>query len=319
MASVDKETSGFRNLSEDEIERLTNSLDSVAEGELGVAMLAACGKRAIPSLRRLLLQGSPKSVFIGRQRAVRALSELGAVSVLVEYVSAQKQISDPALRYSEEAVENTAARELAKWRTDGVFQTLLQVVEQRALPGAIETLGAFGRQEAIPALIQCLEDDVARPAALDALTKLRDIAVRELITAVRSPEPCSANEVPSSLLRRRAALAVLAGGKLSSSDWERLRFLMYETDPVLSVRGAGIGLSIGSQADSELATRNLLISLASPDWSVVIEAEELLLENFDVTCNAIEKELETRAMKSDLESQKLASVLRSLLRRGEAA
>ena len=115
MNSMQKIPSGFQDLPDREIERIVEGLDSLLEGDLGVAMLVACGERAIPPLRQFLLHGKPSTVFVGRQRAVKALSELGASSVLLEYLTAPKTIEDPTLRYSEEAIENTAAREPAKW------------------------------------------------------------------------------------------------------------------------------------------------------------------------------------------------------------
>ena len=177
MWAFHKEASVFRSPSETEIERLIAGLDSVSEGELGVSLLVARGEQAVPPLRHFLLCGSPKSVYVGRQRAVKALGQLGAVSALIEYLTAEKRIPDPILRYSEEAVENTAARELKQWKTDEVFSALLEVINRRPLQGAVEAIGTFGRKEAVPALIQHLEDDIARPAAEEALRLLRGLAI----------------------------------------------------------------------------------------------------------------------------------------------
>lgn len=314
-----KEVSKFRNLSETEIERLIAGLDSISEGELGISMLVACGEHAVPPLRRFLLCGAPKSVYVGRQRAVKALSQLGAVSVLIEYLTAEKQIPDPVLRYSEEAVENSAARELQQWKTEEVFGALLQIISRRALRGAVEAIGTFGRKEAIPALIRHLEDDIARPAAEEALRLLRAEAVGDLIATVRSPEPSASRELPSSLLRRKSALKVLSAGALSMAEWEQLRFLMYDRDPLLSVRAAGIALNVRSPFDLPLAIRILVDQLIAADWSVAAEAEQSLLENYYRTCSAIESEIEKHLNAPDPESRKLLARLRSIARRGEVA
>ena len=85
----------FQDLSDEEIQELVESLNSLHEGELGVAMLVACGKRAIPLLRRFLLHGKPSGIFVPRQRAVRALAELGAKDVLLEYLVFERHIADP--------------------------------------------------------------------------------------------------------------------------------------------------------------------------------------------------------------------------------
>lgn len=314
-----REASEFRTLSELEIERLIAGLDSISEGELGISMLVACGERAIPPLRRILLTGSPRSVFVGRQRAVKALSELGAVSALIEYLTEEKHISDPVLRYSEEAVENSAAHELGKWKTEQVFHVLLEIVNLRALRGAIEAIGTFGRKDAVPPLIRHLEDDVARPAAEEALRLLRPMAIEELIATVRSPEPSAVRELPSSLLRRRSALKVLSAGTLSRADWARLRFLVYDRDPFLSTRAAGIALTVGDPIDMTPSIRILVEQLIADDWSVAAEAEQNLLENFATTCSAIEAELKARRSARDLDSLKLKARLHSIAHRGEAA
>lgn len=319
MAAFNKVAPEVRDLSEFEIERLIAGLDSVSEGELGVSLLVSCGERAAPPLRRFLLFGPPKSVFVGRQRAVKALGELGAVSVLLEYLTADKRISDPVLRYSEEAVENSAAHELQQWKTDEVFNALLQVISRRPLRGAVEAIGTYGRKEAVPALIRHLEDDIARPAAEEALRLLRGMAIGDLMAAVRSPEPSAARELPGSLLRRQSALKILSAGALSWTEWERLRFLIYDRDQLLSVRAAGIALNIGYQFDTALATRILVDRLIAADWSVAAEAEQSLLENYYRTCSAIEAEIESRMDACDLESRKLLPRLRAIARRGEAA
>lgn len=319
MPSVYRGPKESLNLSEDGIERIIASLESVSEGELGVAMLVACGERAIPSLRRFLLEGPPKSVYVGRQRAVRALSELGAFPVLSEYLMAEKHVADPALRYAEEAVENTAASAIEKWKTEEAFGVLLKVIEKRPLRGAVEAIGSYGRKEAVPYLIRHLEDDVARPSAEKALTQLRSLAVGELVDAVRSPEPSGSSELPGSLRRRQSALAVLAAGKVPAAQWERLCFLLYEADEVLSTRAAGMALALSGVRERQFGIRILVSRLASGNWTVVAEAEQILLENYGQTCAAIETEMQVLADAGDAQSRKLLAILRSIARRGEAA
>lgn len=317
MSSDQQKSSGIRSPSETEIEQIIAGLDSISEGELGVSMLVACGQRAVPLLRRFLLDGPPKSVYVGRQRAVTALGQLGAVTALMEYLTSEKRISDPVLRYSEEAVENSAARELQHWRTEEVFEALLQVIRRRPLRGAVEAIGTFQRKEAIPPLIECLEDDIARPSAEEALRLLRGIAIEALITTVRSPEPSALQELPGSLLRRQSALRVLAAGALSMKQWEKLRFLLYDRDPLLSVRAAGIAIEVG--ADIAVAIRALVNQLMASDWSVAAEAEQVLLENFDRTCNAVVSEIQNRRNADAPKSCKLLARLQAIVRKGEAA
>jgi hypothetical protein len=105
----------FCDLPDKEIEALVQSLNSLHEGELGVDMLVACGERAIEPLRRFLLQGKPSGIFVPKQRAVKALVELGAKEVLLAYLAFDEPIADPVAAHGEEAVQNTVARALAAW------------------------------------------------------------------------------------------------------------------------------------------------------------------------------------------------------------
>jgi len=317
MDAMQKNTAEFRDLSDDEIVRLIEGLDSISEGELGVAMLVACGARAIPMLREFLLHGTPRSIYVGRQRTVRAMAELGAASVLIEYLSQQKRIADPMVRYAEEAVENTAACSLARWQTDEAFATLLHVVERQNLPGAVEALGAFGRPEAAPALIRCLEDDVARPRAKDSLRRIGARINDHLVETVRSPEPGRANEYPGSLLRRTAALDILAEFDVTAEDWRRLRFLLFEDFPMLKVLASSIALRAGDEPDGKLGIQILLDHVSSQDWTVASEAGAILAKHFSQTKLAIHDRLHACESKDDLACRNISRALRALIRQAE--
>jgi hypothetical protein len=82
----------FRDLSDGEVWQLVESLNSLHEGELGISMLVACGERAVPALRSFLLYGKPSGIFAPRQRAVRALAELGAKDTLLESLPVECQL-----------------------------------------------------------------------------------------------------------------------------------------------------------------------------------------------------------------------------------
>lgn len=145
-----REGRAFQNLFKEEIQGLVDSLNSLHEGELGVDMLVACGEGAVEPLRRFLFEGKPSGIFIPRQRAVRALAELGAKQVLLEYLASDAHIADPVAAHGEEAVKNTAARALGAWRTDDVYEALHLLLRKKLLLGAIEVLGDFQRPEAVP-------------------------------------------------------------------------------------------------------------------------------------------------------------------------
>ena len=108
---------GCRDYTDEEIRSFVRDLESLPSGELTVSLLVGCGERAVPALREFLLYGEPRGVFQPRQRAVEALGELGAKDVLIEYLSEKREISNAVVRFGEEAVASTAARELARWPT----------------------------------------------------------------------------------------------------------------------------------------------------------------------------------------------------------
>src|SRR5581483_1634845 len=217
-----KSNSSFHNLTREGIQELVRSLNSLTEGELGISMLVACGERAVPVLRDFLLHGMPSGIFLPRQRAVRALAELGAKDILLEYLAAEQSIPDPVVAHGEEAVKNTAARALAAWQTDEVFQALLDVLRKRRLTGVIEAIGEFRRVEAVPELVQALEDDFCRTFAEDALLKIGPAARVALIEAARTPDPSGNNESASSRQRRRSALRLIERLQPTPDDWPQL-------------------------------------------------------------------------------------------------
>jgi hypothetical protein len=129
-----------------EIARLVQNLNSLEEGERTVAKLMAYGRLAIEPLRLFLFEGKPSVIYQPRRWAVEALAAIGAKEVLIDYLKWKKEIPDPAVRFGEEPVENAAARALAAWRTDEVFETLLDVSRRRSQLGFVEALGNSGER-----------------------------------------------------------------------------------------------------------------------------------------------------------------------------
>jgi hypothetical protein len=287
----------FQDLDEQEIRRLVDSLNSLQEGELGVSMLVACGERAIGPLRDYLLHGRPMGVSEPRQRAVRALAELGAKEVLIEYLRFPRRIADPVVRFGEEAVENTAARALGKWQSDDVFEVLLRIVRNRSLPGAIESLASFERAEVAPFFIRALGDDVARRSAEDALRHLGDAGRPALLKAALSPEPSADEETPSSILRRRSALGILAENDLPTELWQNLRPLLFGSDPRIVATAARIGLRIAPDGDRAIVAQRMFDVLGSADWLVKIDIEDSLVRHCGRLSQEIEAEIVRRKTK----------------------
>jgi hypothetical protein len=280
MPSPDFNSLRFCDLPDEEILRLVESLNSLHEGELGVPMLVACGERAVGFLRQLLLYGKPSSLPQPRERAVRALAELGAKDVLLEYLGQQRPISDPAIALGEEAVQNTAARLLRAWRTEDVFQQLLQFVEHKPIAGVIETLGEFARPEPVPYFIAALGDDVCRRPSEDALCKIGRDAITALIEAARTPEPSGNFESPSSLRRRQSVLRVLADLSPATDEWPYLKALLYDSDAEIALTVAGIGMRLAPDSAVPALFARILRALPQANWLVQSEIEEVLVEHW---------------------------------------
>jgi HEAT repeat protein len=303
---------GVQNLSDEQLKKLVESLNSLHEGELSIPLLVACGQRAVRPLRDFLLYGRAGSIFIPRQRVVWALAELGAKDVLLEYLAAEKNIADPVVRQGEEAVENTAARALAAWHSDDVFRALLRKLSTRPLSGVIETLGQFRRSEPLPYYIIALEDDLCRRSAEEALGKLGDEALSALVHASRTPDPSGTYESPSSRCRRRSALRLLSNLRLSLADWHSLASLLHDPDPEIAARASSVALAVADREDKQRALRRLIEALPRVGWLLQGEIEAWLYRNSAIAQGAIEEEIARRQAASH-QVQAQDNVLRLLL------
>jgi hypothetical protein len=293
------------------IEGLVQGLFSLTEGELSVAALVGVGAHAIPALRRVLLEGAPSTVYLPRQRAVRALGELGAFSVLRDYLLQKKTICDPDLRLAEEAVENTAARELGRIQSDETFYVLRELAANRKLPGAVAALAQFRREAAASVLVAALESDFCRSAAADGIRFIRQAAMPYLIESVRSPQPSRSEESPTSLRRRRAALCLLAEEEVEPGVWPSLEFLLHESDEWLQSCGAEIAFRL---KPDEGAVRILLRHLTSNDWVLVDEVARFLRQNLPAIRESIVRELNAASPSTSTDDVKRCRSLRWILK-----
>jgi hypothetical protein len=298
---------------DEEIRSLISALESLVDGDLAVAQLVAYGPRAIPHLREFLLHGRVKSIPQPRMRAVEALAQLEAKAVLIEYLLTPKAIHDPQIRFSEDAVENTAARKLGRWLDEETFQTLLAVCQRRLLPGTIETLAAFGRAEAIPYLDRALEDDLCRPAAEEGFRRIGPSARRALILSAITPLPSAQEEIPSSVRRRRSALALLTEIGIDKESWSDLRSLLSEDDPEITTHVARLAVGVAGRTDSTTAVTHLVSVLPTLPWFVCKEAEDALVGLAPASEGVVESEIVHRSARP-LAERAADETLRMLLR-----
>jgi hypothetical protein len=283
-----------REFTDQEIESLVRDLESLRGGSMAAAALIGCGARAIPPLRSFVLHGRPRGIYQPRQLAVETLGELGAKDALLEYLSKPLAIKDAVVRFGEDAVRSTAARELARWQTDDVFECLRGAGLDHLLPGIVESLGAFRRIETMPYFLRALGDGVCRSYAEEAIRGLGIAARPSLIDAADPGNSAVDEESSSSLQRRRWVLRILSDLSLSKQDWMRLRGLLEEDDPEIVITAARIGLEVPQMPDRCRAVRRLIEMLVRADWFLRTEARAALAEHFDVAQGAIEDEIAQR-------------------------
>lgn len=277
--------------SDDGIGKLIERLNSLKEGAQAAAVLVACGQRVVEPLRRFLLEGKPSGIFQPRQRAVEALAELRAKDVLIEYLTSERQILNPVDRYGEEAVEGTAARLLAEWSDEEVFQVLLRLLRRKALPGLIEAVSGFRRVEALPEFITALGDSIGRSFAEEALRQMGEAAHRALVVTALTPLPSIDYETPTSLCRRRSALRLLSQLNLSSEAWRMLTPMADDRDPEIAARANRIALTVPDENEKKRAVGRLIRMLPDAPWFLQIEIEGWLLEYSGTALEAIDEEI----------------------------
>jgi hypothetical protein len=282
-----------RDFTDEEICGFVGDLESLPGGELTVSLLVGCGERAIAPLREFLLRGQPRGIFQPRQRAVEALAQLGAKEVLLEYLSREQDIPDAVARFGEEAAENTAARELSRWRTEEVYQFVLHLARRRMRVGLIETLGDFERPESADILLRALEDDVCRPAAEVALSRIA-AQVKSVLLQAAGSYTADGEGSPSELQRRRSVLRTLSELSLTASDWSVLRPLLRDQDQEIALLAASMGVECAPVEEKTEAARFLIRRIDRAPWFVQIRIQDCLRKNYDKVKDVIVEQLVLR-------------------------
>jgi len=282
-----------RDYTDEEIRSFVRDLESLPSGDLTVSLLVGCGERAVPVLREFLLHGEPRGVFQPRQRAVEALGELGAKDVLIEYLSEKREISNAVVRFGEEAVESTAARELARWPTEETFQLLLHFAQARTLPGAIDALAKFQRAEAAPVFLSALTDDVSRPFAEEALRMVAEKVRPALIQATQRGDDEEV-EKPRDRQKRRSVVRILADMTVTKAEWTELKSLLQVGDQEIAILAGEIGVDSAPEGERQQVARFLIPSLESAHWYLQIRIQECLKRNYVALRDLIDFEVKIR-------------------------
>jgi hypothetical protein len=262
-------------ITDDYIEDLIRGLESLMDGEIAAFKLISCGPRAVPFLERFLLSAAPRSVALPRRRAVRVLSALGAHPILTAYLQDSRLPEDAVVLFAEDGVRSDAARELLQWKTEEVFQVLLQAAHRRATSGIIFALGEFRRSEAVPLFFGALEDDLCREDAKEALRKMPG-ACRAYALLLLRGETMLAIYGSAALRRRRATLQLLEDLGVDSVAWQTVRGFLAEDDVDVVLAAAGIGLRWAPEGERTGILLTLLRVSRHVNWAQEGEIMALL-------------------------------------------
>ena len=299
-----------------DVEQAIGKLKSLREGDQGVLDVIACGREAIPALRRIVWEREPSGLFQARCRAVEALAKLHAHDALIEFLEANRSIADPIERLGEDAVINAAARWLANVRERRVLEVLLRLAQRPALTGVIGALGAFERIEAIPVLIDALQDDASRATAESALKKLGRSAREPLMAAAKSGT--GERESESQRRGRRSALRLLVEMRVPHKSWQNLRPLMGDPDAKIAALACELGLDCAPAAERRKCARRLIELLAQADWMLREDIERRLVDHFDSAQQEIESYLNKPPPHVDAAAIQIETTLRRVIARAQA-
>jgi HEAT repeat protein len=262
-----------------DVRRGLERLQSLHDGELGVVDITACGRRAVPALRALLLEGPSSGVYQPRCRAVEALAALGAHEVLMEFLAAPRDVADPVSRTGEDAVVNAAARALIGLDHERVFPLLTRLAAMRSLAGVVEAVGSFGRDEAVPHLVRALAEDHIRSAAEEALLRIGPRVAPALVEIATRPLPSAEAETASSVRTRRSALRLLVR---MAAPPRQFHELIDDADPEIAAETCAALLLAGDASGGRMrAVARLIELLPQLPWFAVGEAERCLVEHWD--------------------------------------
>lgn len=257
-----------RPISDAESEDLVRGLDNLCWNLHVQAEIFGLGRRAVPALVRFL-HGPPSQFSYGRVLAAEALGRLGGEEPfrgLVAVLNPHRlQGLDPVLRFSEETVQNAAARQLARIGDRRAVPALLDAMRVHRLLGAAEALLEFREEAALPWLVEGLEDAFKRDRFAQVIREFGLPAVPHLAETLNRRRMRGEEEGLTSRERRAEALKLL--GLLQAREaLTAIRAALQ--DPFDAVRTeAAIALALLGDRDSlEEAGPALIAGLTHPDF-----------------------------------------------------
>lgn len=192
--------------------RLIESIKNLHEGPLVLPDVVRLGEAAVPALEAIL-RGPSQSVYHARYLAADALGAVGGPAAQAALIRALRdsiaRTADAASLEAEGVIVNRVADHLSGCREPEATEALLEALRVRPYPACARALGRLRETRAIPLLLDCLDDDAAREAAVEALCRFASEACAPLIRVLTQPRLIRGVEPPSRIDGRTAAARAL--------------------------------------------------------------------------------------------------------------
>jgi HEAT repeat protein len=300
------------------------ALARLHDGERRLAEVVGLGEAAVPALGALLASRADP-VPEPRLRAARALAAIATQSArdALRYAlhdSLRRRLPAP-LAAAESEVISAIARGLVACGDDAPLHAdVLAALEHGCHPGACTAAGLLGEVRAVPVLVRCLEDDVARPHAATALRRIGAPALPALRARLQTPSH------GDSQAAARAACARLLG----ELEGENARGLLsgFLTDPSPAVRLA-CAVALAARGALAEARPALLAALDAAPAQVAHEAavvlcgsvsgRDALLALANDPCAPCERRLAALAALSETDDARVTPLLETLVTASDEA
>ncbi|NOZ78626.1 MAG: hypothetical protein GXP48_05500, partial [Acidobacteria bacterium] len=261
----------------DEIRQSIARLRDLHDGERAFFDVVQAGPDAIPGLEAVVRE-PPQSVFAHRCLAADALAAIGtpdAWSALLRALDDLVARDVPAsLAIAEDAVVDRIAMHLARSNDPRASGALLAALAARPRGEVARALGQLHEERAIPMLIACLDDDLAREGAMEALALFGAPAIGALVLKLEPSEGTGAYEAPHITAAREAA-ATLLGVIAAPAAVEALAAALGDRERQVR-RAAAIALAESAPAQCNEAIPVLIEVLDDSSWLAAKPAVEAL-------------------------------------------
>ena len=241
-------------------------LHDLYAGPQVLPQIIASGTAAVPALEAFL-RGPSQSLYQQRALAADALAAIGGEPAIAALTRALRDCAartpEPLSQQAEDVVVSRITEHLSAHPTAAVLEALLEASSRRPLPAHAAALGRLGDARAVTALIDCLYEDPARPAAAAALRRFGAAAIPELRVALANPRRVGELEPPIYVAARTAA-AMLLG---EWGDTDSLIAALADGERAVQVAAA---LSLADHDDDAVRRRAfavLLVALDDPGWA----------------------------------------------------